>query len=96
MARGAVFDSFAAFCCQHVFVQLHFVTAGLLNKSLNVIVIISIGGMFGPFGPLLDSHGITVYPHRAAICQLAQLTSEELLLGSAIVPCGRGVFESIF
>jgi hypothetical protein len=33
----------------------------------------------------------TVYPYGAPICQLTQLTSEELLLRSTAVPCERGV-----
>jgi hypothetical protein len=34
---------------------------------------------------------LTVYPYRAPICQLTQLTFEELLLRSTAVPCEGGV-----
>ena len=69
---------------------------GLLDQGPNVVVKCPPGGMFGPFGPLLDSHGITVSPYRAAICQLTLVTSGELLLGPVIVPCGRGVVRVYF
>lgn len=66
----------------------------LYDDGPHVLLIDPPGGMIVRLGPQLDSHGTTGlrFIHTgAAICQLIQLTSDELLLRSTAVPCEGGV-----